>query len=307
MRKILIFGLLMVFGSGVSYAWLSEDDVGTCGAQFLKIGVGAKPMGMAGAFSAQSGVSSLYWNPAGLAGLNRSFIAMHTKWFQDTSIEFAGVVLPGAKRTFGLSYTRLAITNFEERSSDDTSEPIGSFDATDQSVALSCGRKLGGVNFGWTLKAIKSKIKDTNSNTVIAADLGIIKSGLSFMGCPMKGAIVLKDFGGKIKFTSAKDPLPSVVKLGALVEANDQLNIAADLNLPRDNKANVNIGLEYQLPVSGIKFPIRLGYKTLNDFDTVSGFSAGFGVGIAGIDFDFAWVPYGDFSDTYRFSLSGKF
>ncbi|MCD6413452.1 MAG: PorV/PorQ family protein [Elusimicrobia bacterium] len=306
MKKILIFGLVLFFGSGVSYAWLSEDDAGTCGAQFLKIGVGAKPMGMGGAFSALSGASSLYWNPAGLAGSGRSFIAMHTKWFEDTSIEFAGVVLPGAKRTFGLSYTRLAISDFEERDAD-TADPIGEFDASDQSIALSCGRKLGAVDFGWTVKAIKSKIKDTNSNAVFAADVGMIRRGLSFMGKPMSGAIVLKDFGGKIKFTEAKDPLPSVVKLGAAVKASDQLNIAADLNLPRDNKANVNIGLEYRLPVAGIKFPIRIGYKTLNDFDTVSGFSAGFGIGLAGLSFDFAWVPYGDFSDTYRFSLTGKF
>ena len=46
--------------------------VGLSGGQFLKIGVGARGTGMAGAFSAVSDdLSSIFWNSAGLADVKR--------------------------------------------------------------------------------------------------------------------------------------------------------------------------------------------------------------------------------------------
>ncbi|MCD6311730.1 MAG: PorV/PorQ family protein [Elusimicrobia bacterium] len=306
MKKLLILAGL-VFLSGESFAWMSKSDAGTCGAQFLKIGIGAKPMGMGGAAAAVTDVSSLYWNPAGLASLEkREVIAMHTDWFEDTSIEFLGAAVPVGGEVFGLSMTYLAIDGFEERTGD-TAAYLSTFDANDTAVGISYAKKLGGLDAGFTIKALKSKIENYSSNVAIAADAGIIKKGLSLSGKPMSMALVLKDFGTKIKLDTKQDNLPSVIKLGMGVEVSPQLSLAADLNLPRDNEVNLNIGLEYMLPVEAVKFPIRMGYKTLNDFDTIDGFSAGFGLGLGVYNLDFAWVPYGDFDDTYRMSLSGKF
>jgi len=306
MRKIMI-AVCLFFMSGVSYAWMSKSDAGTCGAQFLKIGIGAKPMGMAGAASAVTDVSGLYWNPAGVASLEkREVLVQHTQWFEDTSIEFLGAAIPVGGKVFGLSMTYLAIDNFEERK-DDTAEPIGKFNASDSAVGLTYSGKIGALDSGLTLKAIKSKIKDTSSNVALAADIGFIKKGMSVSGNPASMSLVLKDFGTKVKFDTQQDPLPSVVKLGMAVEFGKSLNVAADLNLPRDNEVNLNVGLEYLLPVEAVRFPLRIGYKTLNDFETIDGFSAGFGIGLGSYNLDFAWVPYGDFSDTYRISIAGKF
>jgi len=304
MKKVGIF--LFVFCVGILHAWMTEDDVGTCGAQFLKIGIGAKPMGMSGAYSGFSDVSSLYWNPAGIASVEaRQALIQHTQWFEDTSIEFLGAVFPGEKRVLGLSATYLKIDDFEKRVGD-TTNPIGKFDAKDMAIGVSCARKGTSLNWGMTVKAIKSKIDNESSNLVIAGDFGILGKA-SVLGIPGRVALVLKDFGTKIKFESQKDPLPSVIKLGLGLDVDDGMLLGIDLNLPRDNKTNVNIGFEYQLPVTGVKLPLRIGWKSLNDFDTISGFSAGFGLGFSALDFDFAWVPYGDFSDTYRFSLTGRF
>src|SRR5688572_11594007 len=50
----------------VTSAWAS--GAGTTGADVLKIGVGARAMAMGEAYAAQADdVSSLYWNPGGLA------------------------------------------------------------------------------------------------------------------------------------------------------------------------------------------------------------------------------------------------
>ena len=46
------------------------SKVGTTSAQFLKIGVGARAMGLGGSFTALANdVSTLYWNPAGITNL----------------------------------------------------------------------------------------------------------------------------------------------------------------------------------------------------------------------------------------------
>jgi len=46
--------------------------VGLSGGQFLKIGVGARGTGMAGAMSSiTNDVTSIFWNPAGLADVKR--------------------------------------------------------------------------------------------------------------------------------------------------------------------------------------------------------------------------------------------
>jgi len=306
MKKILILACL-VFMSSVSYAWMSKSDAGTCGAQFLKIGIGAKPMGMCGAASAVSDVNALYWNPAGVASLeNREVLAQHTQWFMDTSIEFLGAAIPVGNKVIGFSFTYLKIDDFEERVKD-TSKPISMFNASDSAVGITYAKKQGSVSWGGTVKAIQSKIKDYKSNTVIAADVGFQKEGMSIAGKPAALALILKDYGTKIKLNTKPDNLPTVIKLGMAMEVSPQIKVATDINLPRDNEVNLNIGLEYLLPVTAVKFPLRFGYKTLNDFDTVDGFSAGFGIGMGSYDFDFAWVPYGDFDNTYRLSLSGKF
>ncbi|PKN00542.1 MAG: hypothetical protein CVU78_00645 [Elusimicrobia bacterium HGW-Elusimicrobia-2] len=306
MKKILILAGVVLL-SGESFAWMSTSDKGTCGAQFLKIGMGARAMGMGGAAAALTDVSALYWNPAGLASLEkREVLAMHTDWFEDTSIEFLGAAFPVGGAVFGLSMTYLAIDEFERRVAD-TSAPVGTFDANDSAVGISYAKKLAGLDAGFTVKALKSSIGSDSSNVAIAADAGIIKKGLSLSGKPMSLALALKDFGTKIKFSAQEDNLPSMIKLGMGVEVSPQMTVAADLNLPRDNEVNLNIGFEYMLPVEAVKFPVRMGYKTLNDFDTIDGFSAGFGLGMGSYNLDFAWVPYGDFDDTYRLSLSGKF
>ena len=67
MRKIIasIVGAGMIL-QGQTALWASGP--GTTAADILKIGVGARAIGMGEAYVAQADdVSSLYWNPAGLA------------------------------------------------------------------------------------------------------------------------------------------------------------------------------------------------------------------------------------------------
>ena len=56
----------------------ATTNVGTAGAQFLKIGPGARVDSLGGAFSALANdVTSIYWNPAGISQLEKTSLVRH--------------------------------------------------------------------------------------------------------------------------------------------------------------------------------------------------------------------------------------
>ncbi|MBI4062852.1 MAG: UPF0164 family protein, partial [Elusimicrobia bacterium] len=52
------------------------------GFSFLKIGVGARPIGLGSAYTAMANdATAIYWNPAGLGAIKkRELSAMHGEW-----------------------------------------------------------------------------------------------------------------------------------------------------------------------------------------------------------------------------------
>jgi len=91
---------------------LPATRVGTRGANFLEIGVGARGQAFAGGYTGiADGVTAMYWNPAGIADIEGPAAAFTiTKLYGDLGINhtFAGVVMPvGNAGAFGLAITSL--------------------------------------------------------------------------------------------------------------------------------------------------------------------------------------------------------
>jgi hypothetical protein len=80
---------------------LGGQRAGTSSATFLRIGVGARAVGMGESFVAVANdPSAIYWNPAGLASLQRRELAVsHVEWPADVSFSHLTLVLPS--RRFG--------------------------------------------------------------------------------------------------------------------------------------------------------------------------------------------------------------
>jgi len=93
---IVALSLLGVATSARAQTSLGGQRAGTSAGTFLKIGVGARPVGMGEAFVAVANdPSTIYWNPAGLAGLQRKEVtASHVDWPADVSYDFVAAV-PG--------------------------------------------------------------------------------------------------------------------------------------------------------------------------------------------------------------------
>ncbi|MCP4634368.1 MAG: hypothetical protein GY855_15685, partial [candidate division Zixibacteria bacterium] len=86
MKKILLITFITIL-SITAYA----DDfskAGSVGAQFLKIGVGARYHGMGEASVASvDDIYSLYWNPAGMTNINSSQLAItHINYLLDINL-----------------------------------------------------------------------------------------------------------------------------------------------------------------------------------------------------------------------------
>lgn len=293
------------FFTGSAVICVHAGGVGTTGAQFLKIGLGARPVAMGGVYAGiADDVNAIYWNPAGLAQVSgKELIAQHIVWFQEISYEYVAYAHNcGKLGTAGLMVNYLYMDDLERRTGD-SPEPIDTFKASDLAISLAFGRKLNDkLSLGASVKYISQKI-DTSDASGIAVDLG----GLYKLSDKLSLGLAVQNLGTKMKFESEADPIPLNIKIGAGYKLNN-LTLGVDVNYPTDNDINFALGAEYALKLGGISLPLRVGYNTKNisDLDSLAGLGAGLGIGVSKFAFDFAWVPYGDLGQTYRVALKIK-
>jgi hypothetical protein len=303
-RRLLIALLAFSFTSFV-YA---NDNVGTSGAEFLKIGPGARPVGMGEAFTGVADdIHAVYWNPAGLANLKVAEMAgMHMQYFQNIQYEFASFVYPTQRYgSFGWTVTNLHTDDIQRRT-EDTDTSLGSFGSSDNAYWLSYGKSITSrLSLGANLKYIHQTLDSIDSNAY-AADGGIL---YNTDWHELRLGASIQNLGSKVKFVNESDPLPRTYRLGASAPLlSHRLLVASDLIIPRDHQVGLALGGEYRHSLSrDIVAVARGGYRTDSDVDGLSGVSAGGGIEVGRATFDFAWVPFGDLGNSYRFGLHIKF
>ncbi|MEX2117945.1 MAG: PorV/PorQ family protein, partial [Bacteroidota bacterium] len=164
----------------VAFSGLSGQQVtksGTTAAKFLSIPVGARALGMGGAFVAVANdASGLYWNPAGISKIGRNeAILSHSSWIAGIDFNFAGFVLPlGEHQSLGISLTSLTMDEME-RTTEDQPDGTGEF-FTVGSIAfgLTYARDLTDwFSIGGTVKYVSEHIWNSTA-TGIAVDIGTL-------------------------------------------------------------------------------------------------------------------------------------
>lgn len=283
------------------------NAAGETAHNFLKIGIGARQVAMGGASAAlNKDITAMTWNPAGLAFIDRKeVLAQHIMWFEGISYEYAGFGANlGEFGAIGLSGSYLSSGQIEKRN--ELGATTGdSYAGTGIIAQAGYAKYLSGIALGVTAKYISEQIDGVSSIPALAADFGLIlykkDSGYSI-------GMAYQNLGAKAKFISEENSLPQNFKLGFGYTPNRTISAGIDANFPNDNKFNIGAGFEYNIFLTqDFSMPVRIGYKTANDFDAMSGLSAGVGFNLSGDMLDFAWVPYGDFGSTYRLSLKFKF
>ncbi len=292
-------------------SWAGNSAKGTSAANFLKITPGARAAALGGGMvGAADDAGSLFDNPAGLARLAQPQLSVsHLSYFQSINFNYLGFALPLASKTqaLGFSITSLGVDNIEKRSGD-TDVADGKFEAADYAYQLSYGRNMSkGVSAGASIKGIRERI-DTVTASALAVDLGVhwARSESVWRGF----GVSVRQIGQKMKFSNVSDPLPLVISAGANARIlGDHLNIVVDANAPRDRDPYMSFGGEFSF-MAGQKLGLaaRAGYSGfLQKVDGRHNLSLGFGLSLDPMSFDFAWVPYGDLGNTFRYSLLVRF
>ncbi len=292
--------LLMIQSQRISWA----SGPGTTSADILKIGVGARAIGMGEAYVAQADdVSSLYWNPAGLALMQeRQASFSYDQMYQDLKYQNASIGIPLENGAIGGSLSYLGYGDIQ--GFDQSGTPIGNQTAY-SGVATLGGAWLGNQwSAGANLKGIQEKLAD-ESATGIAADLGAnVIYPKPVLGGTLRLGGVVQNLGSGMKFEQQSDPLPMDWKLGiAAVQMLDKkLNVSIDYTNPKDDTGYVSGGFEYWL----VPFiALRAGY--VNSKDEGNGVRAGIGLRIKGVSFDYAYAGNGELGMSHRYELSFRF
>lgn len=336
MKRFIIYFIFLLV-PGLLYPQFGVSKVGTTAAQFLKIGVGARAVGMGGAFvSVADDATAIYWNPAGISRLCRNeALVIHTSWLAGMSFDFAGVVIYTPHwGNFGVSLTSLSMPEMTVRT---VEEPEGTgemFGVGDLALGLSYASSLTDrFSIGFNLKYINQRIWHMSAST-FAVDVGMLfRTDFN----DMKIGMSISNFGGKVGY-SGRDilvyydfnpdfwgdndriiamlhtdrwSLPLLFRVGISMDIvrheNNTLTVAIDAKHPNDNTENIDLGIEYAFKW----FSLRAGYSSLFLKDGEEGLTLGCGVkshfGSSMVKLDCAYTDFGRLQNAKRLSLSFEF
>ena len=170
--NLIILLSLALYGSTAAQAF---RNAGSTGAQFLKIGVGARAMGMGGAYASLAGdATSLAWNPAGIGTIQTNVLSVeHTGWVEGVEHNFIGLVVPVTDQ-FNLAFHTIYTSSGDiEITTIDNPEGTGNnYDVSDVAAGITSSVRLTSqLTFAGTVKYLQERIYDVQSDGV-AADAG---------------------------------------------------------------------------------------------------------------------------------------
>ena len=338
----LVILLLSLLGSQL----LAVSKTGTTAASFLEIGIGSRGTSMGNAFVAVvDDVHSLYWNPGGLALMDKSEVSfLQTNWLAGINFSNVSAAFPmGTLGTFGFALTSIGIEEMDVRTIQQPEGTGEKFNASDFSATLGWGRLFTDrFSFGANLKYIEERIWHMKASSV-AVDLG---TTFRTQFKDMKIGMSVSNFGGKmqlkgddtlIKVDIAPDKegnnskinghldtdewsLPLIFRVGVAGDVlkipHGKLTLAVDAAHPNNYSESISIGGEFN--VMDMVF-LRAGQTYyLDDSDEAGNpyapesFSMGGGINLLvtpnlRFKLDMAYSDWGILSDVKRFSLSLEF
>lgn len=343
LRKI--FSLLLLFTFCLSIEVFAQKfegttQVGTTSGQFLKLGAGARSIGMGGAFTGiADDIYSVYYNPAGIASIpsNAEVAFNHANWFADMKYDFAAAAVN--LQDMGILF--LTVTSFTTPEEKVRTElyPEGDgryWDATSFSIGIGYSRMLTDrFSIGGHFKYIRETIWNMSASG-FAVDIGTLYK-TPFNGLTIGAAITnfgsdMQLDGRDIQFNTDPNndgntgpnnipavydmdtyPLPLTFKLGLAMDLLKtrflNATVAVDAVHPNDNSEYLNTGLE--LAYDQMLF-VRVGYKSLFKNNSEEGLTYGAGLRYSisenfKITINYGYADYGRLENVQFFDLGLTF
>jgi hypothetical protein len=298
----LLFMILFFFPIKNCLGFFDDKSVGTTWANFLKIGVGAKAVGLGNAFVAiANDATTVYWNPAGLVQLpNHELIFIHNKWIQDVKYEYLGWGFPFNKKiSLGLSLVYLHMGTIQGYDSND--QPTSEFTCYDAAILFGAGYRVSAkLSLGGTVKALQEKLEE-QKKSAFALDLGALyhlNEKLSWGG-------TISNLGATVKFDQARYYLPFKITTGMAWHISPQFTFSTDFDFSYDQNTLWRKGIEYNYLNSLF---LRVGSENrLTEGGLGSGFSFGAGLKFSNFEVNYTFSPGTDWGNTYKLSATYRF
>ncbi|MBI5597171.1 MAG: hypothetical protein HY928_13850 [Elusimicrobia bacterium] len=323
------------------------DDVGGAALQFLRLGTGARSLGMAEAYTAvASGAEAVYWNPGAMGQSDRpDFAYSHAEMLGLLRMEHAAYARPVPRLggTMGVAASIFhqdsipVVTN--------TNKTIGSFAPHGEAIAVAYSRRLfvgedhpsrdrgffqdlwrrpgayeplehepemwtGSASFGLAGKFVSETIYD-ESAWAAALDAGVLFRPIDMPELAVSA--VLRNLGTRPKFNTESESLPLEGSAGAALNIDfgtHRLLPAVEASIPAHGLPYGKVGFEYSFPVADKwRFALRGGYKSLTapDLGPLSGLAGGIGLLGKRFTVDFAFQPMAVLGEVYRASFGWRF
>ena len=271
------------------------------GLTFLKLGIGARSIAMAEAFTAVGNdQSASYYNPAALRTAHANEVMlMHKEWIAETATEYLGATILGDDFHYAFSALSTSTGDIEVRTKP-APEPEGTFSSRNFSMGFSASFSLtDNIDVGATGKFLYEKIF-VDEASGYGIDFGLL---YKLDNNWYIGSSIL-NIGSMNELRSEPSKLPTTLRIGtsyiySISPEFSALGAADVLKTLSDDLTHLNVGAEltYENLLS-----VRGGYQTGYEFKS---YSAGFGIQYKIIKFDYAFVPFtGAFTSSHTFSVS---
>ncbi len=312
---ITLIGLIVGLAIAPLQASFSDKDAGSRGAQFLKLPVGAKYIGMGEVGTALAkDANAIYYNVAGLASLGyKSAEYMYSGYSISNKSDgesnpgqhWIAFAMPISESIGSAGVGFQYYTAGDINKTDIKNASLGTFNPSDLAVNLSYARKVMEQSLGLNLKIISSKIE--NTATTVAVDLGY--QAKPMMDEKLMLGAAFQNLGGSLKYETESAKLPIMIKLGSAYKVMDNWVTALDVVFPEDNSPNLGLGTDYVHQINeDVSVAGRLGYNSrTRKVGGFSGLSFGAGLNFRMALLDFAWTPMGDIGSTFKISAGVKF
>src|SRR5262245_40262923 len=311
---------------------LGDQRVGTTSGAFLRIGVGARATALGEAFVAVANdPSAIFWNPAGLASLQRQEVLLsHVDWPADIHYEHAVYELP-VKRLGGSLAFQFGVLSTEIDETTETS-PFGtgrSFFYSDAVLGAAYARRwtdklLVGAGLKWVREDLGTDVGGPQTNAVLV-DIGSIyylgygsvriATSLSNFGSQLKprdpntsdGSWV-SPITGEVRQYDGFDP-PMVFRYGLAFEpietSQQRLTTSLEADQAADNALQVTSGAEWTWQR---RLALRVGYNfNADELKLSAGAGVFASIGQTQLTADYAYTDGGFLGAINRLSLGLRF
>ncbi len=248
--SVLIAAALVASSAGIAPAAEEFAKVGTIGAQFLKLPIGARATSMGQAFTAiADDATAVFWNPAGLARNEGSILSLnHTQWWAGIEYVQATYVtrtnlMPG---TFAVNARSMYMPRERVRT---VFHPEGDgtwFDAGDLAVGLAYARSMTDkFSAGIGMSYLNSNLAGYTAHAV-AFDFGTLyDTGFRSFRIGM----AIQNIGSTLDYMDSPAKLPTIFRVGMSFPVINSdvttLTLATEFSHPPDNHERLNAGAEY--------------------------------------------------------------